>query len=329
MLSEVTMRTARTIAIAGASLVLALAACSGAARDAVSRRTPPAKGRVVIQAVGDVSLDPAQIPAFRTHGYGFAWSGLHGLFRTDDLTIVNLECPATDVVDPVPKAFSTRCDPEALPAAKAAGVEIVGQANNHAYDQGPAGLLDSLAGLRTAGLEPVGAGSDQRSAMAPVVVRANGWTIAVVGVDEIVDPPEQVAGPDHPGTAVGHRFSLAIRSVRAAERVADLTLVVIHWGTEGERRPSELQVDHAHALIDAGADAIVGSHAHRLQPLEVYRGRPIFYGLGNFVWPRLGAEDARTAVARMTITTDGTIHAELLPASIVADGHPVLRPANP
>ena len=84
---------------------------------------------LVIHGTGDVSLDPSQIPAFGTRGYGWAWSGLGDVFSTDDLTIVNLECAATDVVDPVPKAYTIRCDPSALPAMRAAGVDVASQAN--------------------------------------------------------------------------------------------------------------------------------------------------------------------------------------------------------
>src|SRR6266508_3626878 len=109
--------------VARASLVLALATCSfgGAAapgRHASSSQLPRTirapgpntNGVLVIHGTDDVSLDPSHIPSFRTHGYGWAWSGLRGLFQRDDLTVVNLECPATDVVDPAPKAFTIRCD---------------------------------------------------------------------------------------------------------------------------------------------------------------------------------------------------------------------------
>jgi poly-gamma-glutamate synthesis protein (capsule biosynthesis protein) len=78
-------------------------------------------------------------------------------------------------------------------------------------------------------------------------------------------------------------------------------------------------------MIDAGADIIFGHHAHRLQPMEVYEGRPIFYGLGNFVWPSFSVEGSTTAVAEAVVRPDGTIRGRLLPAYIVSDGHPVLR----
>jgi poly-gamma-glutamate capsule biosynthesis protein CapA/YwtB (metallophosphatase superfamily) len=306
---------------AGVSLALILPSCG-----APSTATPHAqeRGALVIHGTGDVSLDPSQIPAFRTNGYGWAWSALGGLFLRDDLTVVNLECPATDVVDPRPKPFAFRCDPGALPAARNAGVDVVSQANNHSYDDGRAGLLDSLSNIRAAGLAPVGAGSDQADALRAVSVRVNGWTIAVVGIDEVLDPLNEVAGPSKPGTAAGHDFALALQAVREAATVSDLVVVTIHWGVELDARPRGYQVRQAHRMVDAGADVIFGSHPHRIQPMETYRGRPIFYSLGNFVWPRLTPITSASAVAEVTVTSDGAVTGRSLPAEIVSDGHPVL-----
>jgi poly-gamma-glutamate capsule biosynthesis protein CapA/YwtB (metallophosphatase superfamily) len=306
---------------AGVSLALILPSCG-----VTSTATPHAqeKGTLVIHGTGDVSLDPSQIPAFRTNGYGWAWSGLGGLFRHDDLSVVNLECPATDVVDPEPKPFAFRCDPGALPAARSAGVDVVSQANNHSYDDGPAGLLDSLSNIRAAGLAPVGAGSDQADALRAVSVQVNGWTIAVLGIDEVLDPVDEVAGPDKAGTAAGHDFALALRAVRDAASVSDLVVVTIHWGVELDAGPRRYQVHQAHRMIDAGADVIFGSHPHRIQPMETYRGRPIFYSLGNFVWPRLTPMTSASAVAEVIVTPDGAVTGRLVPVEIVSDGHPVL-----
>jgi poly-gamma-glutamate capsule biosynthesis protein CapA/YwtB (metallophosphatase superfamily) len=131
----------------------------------------------VIHGTGDVSLDPGYIPAFRSNGYAWAWSGLDGLFRRDDLTIINHECPSTDVVDPIQKTFSFRCDPRALDEARRAGVEVASLANNHGFDQGPDGLLDSLRNLERADIVPLGAGTSEREADAPRYVEVKGWRI--------------------------------------------------------------------------------------------------------------------------------------------------------
>ena len=184
------------------------------------------------------------------------------------------------------------------------------QANNHAYDQGPAGLVDSLEVIRAAGLASVGAGADESEALRAARFEIRGWKVAVVGIDQVLDPLDQVAGPNKPGTAAGHDFRLVLRAVRDAAASSNLVFVMIHWGVELEERPRPYQVRQAHRMIDAGADVIFGAHPHVLQPMEEYRGRPIFYSLGNLVWPRISEETSATAVAEVTVAPDGTIHAQ-------------------
>jgi poly-gamma-glutamate synthesis protein (capsule biosynthesis protein) len=280
---------------------------------------------LLIHGTGDVSLDPRYIGAFGTHGYGWAWSGLGDLFRGDDLTVINLECPATDVVAPEDKTFVFRCDPDALRAAQRAGVDVANQANNHGFDQGPNGLVDSVRNIRDSGIEPVGAGRNRAEALAAATFELNGWRVAVVGLGEVLDPIDQVAGPHSPGTAAGHDLASALQAIRAAAARSDLVIVTIHWGVELDTRPRSYQGAEARRMIEAGADVIFGHHSHRLQPMDTVRGRPVFYGLGNFVWPRLSTEGAATAVAEVRVRPDGSIRGRLLPAEIETDGHPVLR----
>jgi hypothetical protein len=285
----------------------------------------PERERIVIHGTGDVSLDPSYIPAFASNGYELAWSGLDGLFRRDDLTVINHECPSTEIVNPFPKEFVFRCDPAALRVAKRFGVEVASLANNHGFDHGPEALVDSVRNMERAGIVPVGAGRNAREADAPRYVEVGGWRIGIVGVGEVLDPLDQVAIGDRPGTAVGHDFPRAVRAIRRAEARADLVVVTIHWGHELDTAPRAYQVDEARQMVEAGADVIFGHHAHRLQPMDTYRGRPIFYGLGNFVWPNFSVEGSTTAVAQVVVLPDGRIRGRLLPAFIASPGHPVLR----
>ena len=141
-----------------------------AAADVQARRrsrVPPSaapRDTLVVHGTGDVNLDPDYIPALRSNGWAHAWSGLDGLFAADDLTVVNLECPVSTGGTIVPKEFNFRCDPAALPAARAAGVEVVNLANNHSGDYGPQAMLDSVIHARAAGLAPVGVGANVTAA---------------------------------------------------------------------------------------------------------------------------------------------------------------------
>ena len=287
---------------------------------------PDPKGRLLIHGTGDVNLDPSYIPDLAANGYGYAWSGVDGLFRRDDLTVVNLECAISTRGSPLAKEFTFRGPPESLPPMAEAGVEVANLGNNHAYDFGPEALLDSRKHLRQAGIAPVGAGKDQDHALRPAVLEVKGWRVAVVGLDMVVDPyPEALATEDKPGTSAGHDTALMLRAIRAAERRADIVIVTIHWGVELDTQPRADQVELGQRFVEAGADVIFGHHAHRLQPMDVYHGRPIFWGLGNFVWPNFSAEGSTTAVAQVRVRKNGTLEGQLLPAYIQAPGHPVLQ----
>jgi poly-gamma-glutamate synthesis protein (capsule biosynthesis protein) len=292
--------------------------------------TPPAsptpeRGRLVIHATGDVNLDPARIPTFRAHGYRYAWTGLRNIFRKDDLTIINLECAASNLGSPVPKEFNFRCDTEALPIARRFGVEVANQANNHAGDYGKEALLDSRRNIIRAGMAPVGTGRDARQANQAAILEIEGWTVAVLGFGGVVPEPGWIATADRAGMADGDDTASMVRAVKRAKRKADLVLVTVHWGVELDTRPRPDDERRARAMIDAGADAIFGHHSHRLNPVDRYKGKPIFWGLGNFVWPALSEAGATTGVARITVEPDGGIKAKLLPAHIEDHGHPVLR----
>lgn len=286
--------------------------------------TARARGRLVIHGTGDVNLDPSYIPALRANGYEHAWTGLDGLFIGDDLTIVNLECAASPQGQRVPKAFNFRCDPAALPAMRAAGVEVANLANNHGGDYGPEALLDSRTQLQQVGIAPVGVGEDAAVANTPALFERNGWTIAVLGFGGVVPSGDWLAGPGHPGMADGDDIASMTAAIRAADELADLVFVTIHWGRELDTEPQAEDVARAHAMIDAGADGIFGHHSHRLQPLGWHKDRPIAWGLGNFVWPTFSAAGSRTAVAEFVVRPDGSMAACLLPAQIASPGHPVL-----
>ncbi len=288
--------------------------------------TPVHRGKLIIHGAGDTNFDPSYIPNLRTFGYDYALSGLDGLFKRDDLTVANFECAVSDLGTAVPKTFNFRCDPNALPALKAGGIEVGNLANNHSYDYGPEAVVDSRRNLEKAGIAPVGAGKDPAEAEEPALFEIKGWKIAVVGIDEVVDPyPEAVAAPGHPGTACGHDVGCMVREIRAAAADADLVIVDIHWGVELDTQPRSFQIEQAHQFIAAGADIIFGGHSHRLQPLDVYKGKPIFWSLGNFVWPSFSVEGSTTAVAEVVVKPDGTMTARLIPAYIASSGHPVLR----
>ncbi|HLF42182.1 MAG TPA: CapA family protein [Acidimicrobiia bacterium] len=291
---------------------------------AATASTIPAKGWLVIQGTGDVNLDPGYIPALAAEGWDHAWSGLDGLFLEDDLTVVNLECAPSDLGNAEPKEFVFRCPSEALPSLASNGVEVANLGNNHSGDYGKEAMVDGRANLLASGVAPVGAGRDVDEAGAPALFEVEGWTIAVVGFGGVFPNDAWVASEDTPGMRNGDDTESMVEAVEEASALADLVVVTIHWGVELDTTPRPDDVERAEAMIAAGADIIFGHHPHRLQPFDLIDGRPVFWSLGNFVWPNSSVAGSTTAVARAVVSPDGTIEGCLIPAMIESPGHPVL-----
>lgn len=288
---------------------------------------PPPRGTLVVNGTGDVNLDPGFVRTFPTEGYEYAWSGLDGLFRDDDLTVVNLECSAGTGGVPWDKKWVFACDPESYPSMRAAGVEVANQANNHGADYGFDAMLEGSELLAADGIVPVGAGANRGDAFTPALLSIDGWTVAVFGFSAV--GPESgswAAGDDRPGVAAATDLERATAAIAAADAAADLVIVTVHWGEEGETSPPAWVRRLGEAYIDAGADGIFGHHSHRLNPLDWYQGRPIAWGLGNFVWQAYPAAGATTAVAQFVFEPDGRIGACLVPVVIEQTGHPVVQP---
>ena len=284
------------------------------------------RGTLTIHHVGDVNLDPSQQSAASVADPTNAWNGVRDTFAEADLVLVNLECAATDGGAPLDKQFVFRCDLDALPAMRDAGVDVVTLANNHTGDYGVPGIVDSLRNVEAAGMVGVGVGADEAEAYRPRIVEIEGWRVAIVGFGGVVPTPDWTAGEGAPGQASGYDPVRMARAVEVAAADADLVIATVHWGEEGAFTPRPEDRDKADAMIAAGADVVFGHHAHRLQPLERVEDVPVFWNLGNFVWPSLSEDASRTAVAEFTVEPDGRTRACLRPFLI--DGGGVPRPTG-
>ncbi|HUP16772.1 MAG TPA: CapA family protein [Acidimicrobiia bacterium] len=288
----------------------------------------PAKGWVTIHATGDVNLDPAYIPALASQGYEWAWSGLEGLFLDDDLTLVNLECSPSALGVAEDKEFVFRCA-DGLAEMAEAGIEVANLGNNHSQDYGKEALLDGIRNLENLGVVAVGAGRTAAVAAIPALFHVNGWRVAVVGFGGVRPHDGWIAASDRAGMADGDTIELMVSTVEAAASVADFVVVSVHWGVELDTTPRADDVERAEAMIAAGADVVFGHHPHRLQPFETVQDRPVFWSLGNFVWPEMSPASATPGVARVLISPEGEISGCLIPAVIESSGHPVLTDDPP
>ncbi|MGH3681003.1 MAG: CapA family protein [Natronosporangium sp.] len=242
-----------------------------------------------------------------------------------DLAMVNLETAVTTGGTPEPKAFHFRAPPAAYQAVRAAGVDVVSLANNHALDYGRDGLADTLAHARDADVPVVGAGVDAAAAYAPWVADVSGVRIAYLALSQVAELWESWrAGDERSGIAYAMDAERAVAAVEAARAAADLVVVFMHWGVEGSDCPDGRMTGFAAELSAAGADLVVGSHAH-LMLGDGWLGRTfVQYGLGNFLWWRDDRFSNDTGVLWVTLRGSEIDTVELRPAGISREtGQPI------
>jgi poly-gamma-glutamate synthesis protein (capsule biosynthesis protein) len=235
-------------------------------------------------------------------------------FRAADVAIVNLETSVSTRGTAVPgKAYTFRSPPENLAFLRDwLGLDAVGLSNNHTLDFGWDAFYDTLEHTREYGITPFGAGNDLAEAAAPYIAEAAGLKIAFFASNQILPAGSWSAGAEKAGQLVSkdpNNLGALAEGIAAARETCDYVIVYMHWGIERDSRPNDTQKRTAHALIDLGADVVVGAHPHVIQSFEYYNGKPIIYSLGNFIF---NSRNPETAVMFLTIE-DGKISVEIVP----------------
>ena len=240
------------------------------------------------------------------------------VLKSADFAFGNLETPVSKGGEPTEKWINMRMRPDLLDDVMGMGFQVLTLANNHMMDFGELGFVDTLTHFYQRNLTYVGAGLDIDLAWEAKILRKGDVDVAFLGAASTLGPLS-AAGANRPGVAPIHVSGSAPyvhtrawqedidRAVVAIERVlydVDLIVVAMHWGVPPFWRPrfqdglADYQVEVGHALIEAGADVIVGHHPHSLQEVEVYKGKPIFYSLGNFVFHHNKGPVEETPVSR-------------------------------
>ena len=265
---------------------------------------------------GDILLDRGVRQVINRHGVNHLFSdGIDSVFRSAQVVVGNLECPATKIEAPVFKQYIFRSEPEWLDTLRQHGITHLNLANNHAIDQGREGLMDTKRNIVASGMVPIGAGANMQEASEPVLLADSPRKVWLVPSLRLA--LENYAYlPDKPCVSQEPTDSLLNRVFRL--RQADSTAVIIvslHWGGEHTLQPVPLQRHTAHQLILAGADALVCHHTHTLQTIEEFRGKKIYYSIGNFIFDPQRALNAEACIVRLQITAD-SLNTETLPVQI-------------
>ena len=242
-----------------------------------------------IAIAGDILFDPAY-----TAGNTFLARGVEGSYDADalramrgaDLFIVNNEFTYTRTSNATPKSYNFRTDPSNAALLQEMGADLVTLGNNHTWDYGEAGFLDTLKTLEDIGMPYVGAGRNLEEAMAPIVWYAGDMSIAILNATEVERSSETTrgAGENSPGVFRCYNPNRLYEAIRQADERYDFVIVIPHWGIEGQSRPDERQKNMAKGMVDAGADLIVGGHPHVLQSIEYVKGVPVVYSMGNYLF---------------------------------------------
>jgi hypothetical protein len=206
-----------------------------------------------------------------------------------DLSMVNFESALTDGTCPAAqsKQFVFYAPPTAISAFKGAGVTLITEANNHGEDCGPAGLQTAIATKTQTGYAILGIGQNAAQAFTPYSATIHGQHIAIIAATQVIDSDLQTAWTataTQPGLASAYDVNDLVGAVEAARKTADTVIVYLHWGTELDACPNSLQEPLAQALVEAGADIIVGTHAHVLLGGGYLGSAYVDYGLGNFAF---------------------------------------------
>lgn len=253
------------------------------------------------------------------------------VLRRADLAMVNLETAITTRGAPQGKSFTFRAPASAFAALEAAGVDLVTMANNHGMDFGPVGLADSIQAADDADFPVVGIGRDADEAFRPYRITVNGQRIAIIGATQVLDSNlagAWTAGDGKPGLASAYRVDRLLEAVRSARRAADTVVVYLHWGKELARCPIERQRELAPKLVKAGADVVVGSHAHVLLGGGYLGPAYVDYGLGNFVFYARGGVTAQSGVLTLTVRGRAVTKSSWTPA-VISGGIPIPIDGSP
>lgn len=272
------------------------AAESSAALPADQSRIGEPPALVWIAAAGDLMLGRGAEEILLREGSPGIFGSAAKYLAEADCTVVNLEGPVSNCGSKEVKTYNFRFSPKSPAALKAAGIDAVLLANNHAFDWGSEAFLDTLTHLEEADVGILGAGRDWDEAARPWVTQKGKIRIYAFGIASF--PSERsgwnglkmAAGPDRPGilhTGAGGAELLQTRlaQIPAVEEGADtLSVVFFHGGAEWSTSPDRETRERYTALVHAGADLVIGSHPHIVQGFEWVEGKPVFWSLGNFVF---------------------------------------------
>lgn len=249
------------------------------------QETQDALRDVTLAFAGDVLFDYGFPERYDTGGIDAVISPeLRAKLTDADITMVNHEFCFSTRGQKQDKQYTFRVDPKYVGAFHELGVDVVTLANNHALDYGREALSDTFATLDEAGIMYAGAGETKERAREVQTIEAGGRTFGFLAASRVIPEGSWNVDNAQPGMFCTYDDSALCSAITQAKQTCDYVTVYVHWGIERDSMPQDYQISMAKHYIDAGADLVIGSHTHCLQGIEFYNGKPILYGMGNFIF---------------------------------------------
>lgn len=267
---------------------------------------------VILSFSGDVHFSEMILNNYDKDGISaIIDSEMLSYMKESDLMILNHEFVFSNRGEAMEdKEYTLRTDPEYVKILQELGTDVVSIANNHILDFGQDAFLDTLDTLEDAEIAYTGGGRNLEEASKPVVKEINGQTFAFLAATRVSPSADWYAGKNHPGIVQTYDATAFNTAIADADSKYDHVIVYVHWGIEREEIPQDYQRTLAKGYIDAGADLIIGAHPHILQGFEYYKGVPICYSLGNYLF---GNRTDETILLNATFENDGALSIQLVP----------------
>jgi poly-gamma-glutamate synthesis protein (capsule biosynthesis protein) len=265
--------------------------------------------QIVLAFAGDILLDGSVKQAIKQKGVDYPFKFVKNSITSADFAVANLENPITyrtkkDTI----QIYNFKADHNSINGVKNAGFDLVSLANNHALDYYEGGLLDTIGYLNKAKMPYIGAGKNSSEAFKSHTIIVKGKTIKFLAFSRFLPSSRWHATNKKPGVASAYNMKYVYETIKKEKAQSDILIVYMHWGKEKSSMPLDFQRPQSKAMIDAGADAIVSSHPHVLQGFEIYKGKPIAYSIGNFLFPDyVKGPSAQTGIYKLTIDSKNNI----------------------
>jgi len=279
------------------------------------KKLPQASEEVSLIAVGDISFSRGvERMVKKQKDLNYPFLKIRDYLKSADLVFGNLETPITEGPEIPDFEMVFRSNPGTEQTLKQAGFSVLSLANNHTPNFGEQGLKDTFNYLAEVGIKFVGAGNNEQEANQPVYIETKGIKFAFLAYNDTdIVPASYEATNSHAGTAFMRTEKMA-EAVKEAKQKTDFVIISMHAGIEYTDKPNDSQVNFAHAAIDAGADLVIGHHPHVVQTMEKYKGKYIFYSLGNFVFDQPQSQETKEGLAiKVYFAKDGINKISLLP----------------